>query len=348
VRSAARALASSVLFWGCARGDDAEATNRPIPEEGRAFPQEYRGHAMGTTLLFRAYGSPATTARAFAEADAEFQRLDALLTTWKPSGEPWQFARLPAGHSLLLQPETREVLEASLFWYRRSEGAFDITFSTLSPLWKFDEDRDFHVPSDAEIASLLPAVGAGHLTYDAVAGTVARDDRRTQLSFGGIAKGYAVDRAAAIFAGFGLRTFLIQAGGDLYATGEKPDGSAFVAAIADPQNPEKSLAQIPLRGHAFSTAGDYARSFVRDGRRYHHILDPRTGRPASACRSVTVWTETALQADGLDDAVFVLGPEKGLALVEATPGAGAVIVDAAGAIHVSPRLRDLVTLTPAR
>lgn len=338
-----RILAFTGLLQAC--GTEKAPAER---QEVREVLSEHRGHAMGTLLLFRAYGPRAKTGQAFAEAEAEFQRLDALLTTWKPSGEPWQFARPRPGESLLLHQETREVLEASLSWNRRSEGAFDVTFATLSPLWKFDEDRNFHIPTKDEIGGFLPAVGAGHLTYDRVAGTLARDDRRTQLSFGGIAKGYAVDRAAAIFASFGLKTFLIQAGGDLYATGEKPDGSPFSAAVADPRNPERTLGQLPLNKHAFSTAGDYARSFVRDGRRYHHILDPRTGSPANACQSVTVWTETAFEADGLDDAVFVLGPEKGLALVEATPGAGAVIVDAAGAIHVSERLRGLLTLTPAR
>lgn len=342
-RSRLRVLAATWLLDAC-------GTEKP-PSELREDPTvfvEHRGHAMGTLLLFRAYGPRAQATQAFAEADAEFQRLDALLTTWKPSGEPWQFARLRPGESLILHPETREVLEASLSWNRRSEGAFDVTFATLSPLWKFDEDRNFHIPTNEEISAFLPAVGPKHITYDRIAGTLARDDRRTQISFGGIAKGYAVDRAAALFASFGLKAFLIQAGGDLYAAGEKPDGSPFSAAVADPRNPERTLGQLPLNRHAFSTAGDYARSFVRNGQRYHHILDPRTGAPANACQSVTIWAETAFEADGLDDAVFVLGPEKGLALVEATPGAGAVIVDAAGGIHVSERLRGRLTLTPAR
>jgi thiamine biosynthesis lipoprotein len=342
-RSPFSALAVTCFLQAC--GSEKHPSKR---QEDPIVLVEHRGHAMGTLLLFRAYGPRAQADQAIAEADAEFRRLDALLTTWKPSGEPWQFARLRPGESLILHPETREVLEASLSWNRRSEGAFDVTFATLSPLWKFDEDRNFHIPTSEEIAAFLPAVGTNHLCYDPIAGTLARDDQRTQISFGGIAKGYAVDRAAAIFAGFGLKTFLIQAGGDLYAAGEKPDGSPFSAAVADPRNPERTLGQLPLNRHAFSTAGDYARSFVRDGRRYHHILDPRTGAPANACQSVTIWADTAFEADGLDDAVFVLGPERGLALVEATPGAGAVIVDAVGGIHVSERLRGVLTLTPAR
>lgn len=122
------------------------------------------------------------------------------------------------------------------------------------------------------------------------------DRAGTRIGLGGIAKGYAVDRAAAI---------------------EIPRGTG-----------DKYFALMPLVNHAFSTAGDYERSYVAAGKRYHHIIDPRTGYPATASRSVTIWAPTALLADTIDDAVFILGPEKGLKLVESVDGCGAVIVDA--------------------
>src|SRR5208282_4730372 len=130
-----------------------------------------------------------------------------------------------------------------------------------------------------------------------------------------------------------------QAGGDLLTHGSKPDGSSWRAGIRDPRGPEGDyFAMMPVSDHAFSTAGDYERSYVVNGRRYHHIIDPRTGYPATASRSVTIWAKTALEADELDDAVFILGPEKGLALVEAQDGVGAVIVDAKNKVWVSKRL----------
>src|SRR5690606_7479134 len=118
-------------------------------------------------------------------------------------------------------------------------------------------------------------------------------------------------------------------GGDLFGSGKKADGSPWVSGIQDPRGPEGSFfATLELNNHAFSTAGDYARAYIKDGKRYHHIIDPRTGYPAAASRSVTIWANDATTADVLDDAVFILGPQKGLELVEKTPGAGAVIVDA--------------------
>jgi thiamine biosynthesis lipoprotein len=118
-----------------------------------------------------------------------------------------------------------------------------------------------------------------------------------------------------------------------------------VAGIQDPRSTHDDyFATLPLTDHAFSTAGDYARAYVHKGRRYHHIIDPRTGYPATACRSVTVWADTALLADVIDDSVFILGPKAGLELVESLPGAGAVIVDAANKVWISQRLKGKVTL----
>ncbi|HEX8793177.1 MAG TPA: FAD:protein FMN transferase, partial [Polyangiaceae bacterium] len=130
---------------------------------------------------------------------------------------------------------------------------------------------------------------------------------------------------------------------DLFTHGEKPEGKPWQAGIRDPRGPEGDyFALMQVTDHAFSTAGDYERSYIVDGKRYHHIIDPHTGYPATASRSVTIWAPTALQADEIDDAVFILGPEKGLALVESIDGVGAVIVDAHNKVWVSKRLEGKV------
>ena len=136
-----------------------------------------------------------------------------------------------------------------------------------------------------------------------------------RMSLGGIAKGYAVDAAARVLEARGSRAFFVQAGGDLYVQGRKPDGSPFRVGVRDPRGKDASdyFAMLEVEDHAFSTAGDYERGFVKDGKRYHHIIDPRTGYPATASRSVTIWAKDAFTADAIDDAVFILGPEKGLA-----------------------------------
>ncbi len=139
-----------------------------------------------------------------------------------------------------------------------------------------------------------------------------------RLGLGGIAKGYAVDRCAAVLRGEGLADFMVQAGGDLYVAGSKGPTN-WMVGVRDPRGgPRDIIARMQIKDHAFSTAGDYERAFVLDGKRYHHIIDPATGYPATASREVTIFAPTAFLADALDDAVFILGPEEG-------DGAGRVV-----------------------
>jgi thiamine biosynthesis lipoprotein len=177
------------------------------------------------------------------------------------------------------------------------------------------------------------------------AGRRVRIGKDQQLGLGGIAKGYIVDKAAKVLRDGGVVSFLAQAGGDLYGAGRKPDGSPWVSGVQDPRGAQgEFFAVLELTDHAFSTAGDYARSYVVGGKRYHHIIDPKTGYPATACRSVTIWAPDATTADGVDDAVFILGPERGLKLVEALDGVGAVVVDEKNRVFVSERVKDRVKL----
>jgi thiamine biosynthesis lipoprotein len=210
-------------------------------------------------------------------------------------------------------------------------------------LWKFDQDLDPHPPAKGALRAKLKDVGWKHVKLDAAAHTVMIDDPRTRISLGGIAKGYAVDRASKVLLDGGLASFYVQAGGDLYTHGTKPGGSPWLAGIRDPRSAEGDyFAMMAVDDHAFSTAGDYERSYVVGGKRYHHIIDPHTGYPATASRSVTIWAPTALQADAIDDAVFILGPQKGLALVESLDGVGAVIVDKDNRVWTSKRLEGKI------
>jgi thiamine biosynthesis lipoprotein len=231
-------------------------------------------------------------------------------------------------------------MERALWASQVSEGAFDVTFQVMSALWRFGDAAEKHprVPSRAEVARCLARIDFRKVDIDREKQTV-RIGAGMQIGLGGIGKGYILDRAAQVLKATGLDSFFMQAGGDLLGVGRKPSGEAWKSGVQDPRGPRGAFfATLGFSDHAFSTAGDYVQSYVVEGRRYHHIIDPRTGYPAMACRSVTVWAEDAATADALDDAVFILGPEKGLALVEATPGVGAVIVDASNAVTVSRRL----------
>jgi thiamine biosynthesis lipoprotein len=267
------------------------------------------------------------------------RRIEAVMTTWRPDSELSKINDAAGIAPVDVGKETYDVIATSVHTSEISEGTFDITFESLHGLWKFDQDLDPHPPTDAQIKAKLPLLSYHHIHLDRGKQTVFLDTKGVRISLGGIAKGYAVDRAAKVLEGLGLNAFFVQAGGDLFTRGTKPDGAPWQAGVRDPRGPDGSFfAMMGVSDHAFSTAGDYERSYFADGKRYHHIIDPRTGYPATASRSVTIWAPTALQADALDDAVFILGPEKGLALVESQDGVGAVIVDAHNKVWVSKRL----------
>ncbi len=308
------------------------------------------GKAMGTHLAFAAYTSPTIDApkarAAWADAVAEIQRIEALMTTWREDSEISKINAAAGKEPVVVGAETLQVIQESIHTSEISEGTFDITFETLHGLWKFDQDLDPHPPKDADLKAKVKLLGYKHIKVDPAKSTVFLDKAGVKISLGGIAKGYGVDKAVAVLEKAGLTSFFVQAGGDLFARGKKPDGSDWSAGIRDPRGTsEKYFALIPLTDHSFSTAGDYERSYMIGAKRYHHIIDPRTGYPAAASRSVTVWAPTALLADAIDDAVFILGPEKGLKLVESLDGVGAVIVDAKNKVWVSKRLEGKVKIT---
>jgi thiamine biosynthesis lipoprotein len=312
-------------------------------------PEKVTGEdrAMGTHLAYASFTTPEVDAARmhalFDQATAEIRRLEKLMTTWDPASEVSQINAAAGQHAVAVGQETFDVIHEALHASELSLGCFDITFETLHGLWKFDQDLDPHPPAAAEVKAKVRYVGYRHVKLDGPARTVFLDEPHVRIGLGGIAKGYAVDEAAKVLLGAGVTSFYVQAGGDLYAHGKKPDGSPWQAGIRDPRGPEGDyFAMMPVSDHAFSTAGDYERSYIVGGKRYHHIIDPHTGYPATASRSVTIWAPTALLADEIDDGVFILGPEKGLALVESLEGVGAVIVDAQNRVWTSKRLMGMV------
>ena len=305
--------------------------------------------AMGTRVLFAAYTTPLLDADRIRAAERaaydEILRLEALMTTWREDSEVSAVNRAAGREAVSVGPETFAVIDKSLWISRASEGVFDITFASMGKLWRFDQDREARVPDAKLVAEARRRIDYRRIELDAAARTVRLTSPETRIDLGGIAKGYAIDRAAAVLRAAGLQSFFAQAGGDLYIAGRKPWGETWRAGVRDPRGPDGSFfAAIPIEDHAFSTAGDYERSFVLDGKRYHHIIDPRTGFPATASRSVTIWAKDALTADAIDDAVFILGPEKGLALVESIDDCGALLVDAQNHVWVSKRLEKLVQI----
>ncbi len=314
-------------------------------EPGRPRVVERVGVAMGSELRLTTWAEDETAARtAFDAVFAEFERLEAQMSTWRPGSDVLRINAAAGDHAVQVAPDVRDVLRVARQISEWTEGTFDVTFGALTDVWKFDHDQDNTIPSAEAIRARLPLIDYRQIEIDDRAGTVFLKRKGMKIHLGGIGKGYAVEHAVSILRRAGLRDFMIQAGGDLYVGGHK-DGRPWRLGINDPRGPEgKSFASLDLSDSTFSTSGDYARFFMKDGVRYHHILDPATGQPARLCRSVTIVSDSPVMADAIAKGVFILGPEKGMALVERLPKLGAVIVTATNEVLVSSGLKDKFVL----
>ena len=300
--------------------------------------------AMGSQLKVTLWTTD--EARAIAAADRvarEFDRLESLLSIWKDGSD---VVRLNAAAGRAPVEVSREMLEVLTAARRASEwtaGKFDITFGALTDIWKFDHDQDNTVPDAAAITARLPLVDYRAVQVDAAKRTAFISRPGARVHLGGVGKGYALDLAVTMLQREGFRDFLLQAGGDMYAAGTN-NGTPWTLGIADPRGAHDAFAAVTVRDATFSTSGDYERFFLKNGIRYHHLIDPGRGEPARGSRSVTIVADRALIADVLSTGVFIMGPVDGMALIEKMPNVEAVIVTASNEVLVSSGLKGRVEL----
>jgi len=274
---------------------------------------------------------PAEQVAEAATVFAVFQHVEETANEWK-EGSPLAAVNLAAGGApVAVPPDLMALLQRGVQEGQETEGAFDITWGALWGAWDFRADAP-RVPTDAELAPRLAHIDYRKLVLDPAAGTAFLPDAGMVLGLGGIAKGWALDRAADTLHQDGVSDFILSAGGQVLLSGTK-DGQPWRVGIRDPRGAaDDFFASVAASDLSVSTSGDYERYFVLDGVRYHHILDPRTGRPARGLRSATVLCAQATRADALSTALMVLGPERGLALAERLPGVEAVLVDDQGKV----------------
>lgn len=288
--------------------------------------------------------SDATADAAIEQVFREFDRLESLLSVWKPGSDVVRINDAAGREPVAVGRDTIAVLEAAAQASEWTGGKFDITFGALADVWKFDHDQDNRVPDQRAIAARLPFVNHRLVQVDRAAGTAFISKAGTRIHLGGIGKGYAVDRAAALLRERGLADFLIQSGGDLYVAGTN-GGTPWKLGIGDPRGPAgQTFATVEISDGTLSTSGDYERFFIKNGVRYHHLLDPDTGTPAAGTRSVSIVTDSAMLADTLSTGVFILGPVQGMALIEKLNQVEGVIVTAANQVLVSSGLQGRVTI----
>ena len=269
---------------------------------------------MGTTFnlsVWAASGQQPEASEAIQHALDLVASLEEKISSWNFRSETSAVNRSAGREATGIGPELHHLLDASLTWARRTDGAFDITGGPLFDRWKRAREEGI-LPTEAEIRSCLERTGYDHVILE---GSMVRLAKRgMQIGFGAIGKGFAADRAGELLRQRGFENFIIDAGGDVLISGSR-GGTPWQVAIRHPRR-GGLLAIFGAADCAIATSGDYEQFSVIDDVRYAHILDPRTGWPARKLASVTVITRRGIDADALATALFVLGPEKGLAFVE--------------------------------
>lgn len=267
--------------------------------------------SMACLYTIDAYSDDADRlSRTLDEALDEVDRIDRLMSHYKPESPLSRINRDAAASPVTVEPELFDFIARSIDYSRESQGAFDITVGPLMKAWGFFRGEG-RLASDRDVETARELVGSSHVVLDASHHTIRFDRRGVELDLGGIAKGYAVDRVVGILTAAHVTAALVSAGGStIYGLGAPPGHPGWTVSIQDPVDSRKVAREVELRDRALSVAGSSEKSFEVNGVSYSHIMDPRTGRPVQGVLSVAVITKTGTEGDALDDAFFVLGPDQ--------------------------------------
>jgi FAD:protein FMN transferase len=288
---------------------------------------------MGTRITVELWSEDRPKAEAAIDAVLdEMRHIDASMSTYKPTSEVSLVNARAADGPMHISKELFDLLVKAKEYSVITDGAFDITYASVGYMYNFPQ----HVrPNDAQIAKALPAVDYRHVILDRQNQTVQFSQRGVRIDLGGIAKGYSVDCGIDVLKARGVTRAYVSAGGDSRIIGDR-FGKPWMVGIRDPRKGEgEVIASIPLVDAAISTSGDYERFFDEGGVRYHHIIDPHTGRSASKVRSATVIGPYATRTDGLSKTAFVLGPEKAMEIYNRIDDIDAIIVKLDGTVVFS-------------
>ena len=292
---------------------------------------------MGTLVGVTAEGADeGALHRAVEAAYLEMGRLADMMSHYDPNSVVSAINAAAGEHPVAVPPELMQVLEMAQRMSARSHGAFDVTIGSLRG-WRFRPD-DPRMPSAAQTAAERPLVDYRKLVLDRRARTTYLERRGMRIDLGGIAKLYIIEAGARRLARPGIERALVNGGGDVVAVGRE-GAPPWRVGVRDPRAPDQLLGTLELARGIVASSGDYERAFVRGGKRYHHILDPRSGMPAEGPRGVTLVSQRLEALDGLGVAIMVLGKQEGVRLVEATPGLDALIVGRDGELWLTRGMR---------
>ncbi|MDX2347776.1 MAG: FAD:protein FMN transferase [Nitrospirota bacterium] len=303
-------------------------------------------YLMGTLVFVTAVAPDEAVAKnAVAEGLAEIGRIEQLMSTWIPTSELSKVNAAAGKHPVQISAENMEVLKTSLRMAELTEGGFNIAVGPAVAAWNVSQEG--RIPSQEELKAVRSFISLENVAIDEKAETVFLKRAGMKIDVGGIGKGYAADLVVDVMQKAGATAGVVALSGDIKTFGRMPDQERFVFGIQHPRKEQGHiLGRIKLENEAVSTAGDYQRFIMKDGIRYHHILDPATLQPARECQSVTVIAKEGVMADGLDTGIFVMGPERGMALIESLPDVEGVIVNAQGKVMISSGLKSRLRFEP--
>jgi thiamine biosynthesis lipoprotein len=297
-----------------------------------SFKAHYRKSLMGTTVEIKAYGKGATTASK--AAFKEMERVANLMSIYNPKSEVSLINSMAGIASIAVSRDIFDVINRSIKLSSSLSRTFDISAGPLIDLWDLGRKGDFVPPDKSKIWETLKLVDYRKIEIDQERESVKLQKRGMKLNLGGVGKGYVLAVGRNVLVQNSIKSALISTGSSITCIGKKPDGTLWNVGIRSPREPKRLLGSVALMpGQAISTSGDYEQFIVKDGKRYHHIIDPRTGYPASLCRSATIIAGDATAADILSTSVFIMGPWKGIRLLNTLENVEGLIIDSNGKMH---------------
>lgn len=270
-------------------------------------------------------------------AIAEVKRIENQVSDWIPTTQVSLINKNAGLQPVKVDDEVYGLIERAMKVAQVTDGAFDISYASMDKIWKFDGSMK-EMPSAEAIKKSVERIGYKKVIMDPVAKTVYLKDAGMKIGLGGIAQGYIADMIKDLLFSKGCISGIVNVSGDINAWGRQPDGKPWTVAIVNPMNKNKVFATFPLEDSAVETSGSYEKYVTFNGKRYSHIIDPRTGYPAQGVVSVSVFAKRTEIADALATGVFVMGIEAGLNMIDQMKGIGCIIVDDKGGVRTSKNI----------
>ncbi|WP_457618735.1 FAD:protein FMN transferase [Lutibacter sp.] len=270
-------------------------------------------------------------------AICEISRIEKLISSWNPNSQTSAIIKSAGIKPVKVDKELFDLISRSLVISKLTDGAFDISYASMDNIWKFDGSLKT-MPSEKDIKASVSKVGYQNIILNKENLTVFLKLKGMKIGFGAIGKGYAADKAKQLLISKGAVAGIINASGDMNTWGKQPNGDAWKVAITNPLNKNNAFALLPIKNGAVVTSGNYEKYVIFNGKRYTHIIDPRTGYPSTGIISVTVFAPKAELADALATSVFVMGIEVGLNRINQLPNVECIIIDDNGEIYKSKHI----------